>query len=403
VETSAAINSSRMDVTLEATADITLQIADSDASGGSGVNGAQVLRVTVATDDEINVDLDLMRIAVQLLDDTVFVDDTATHSTGATVGLGVMAAATPTDTAVAANDIGMLAMSLDRRLLVDADITASVALDVSAATVTVTATNLDVQIGGSDTVTVTATNLDVQSGGADLATEATLGTIDTDTGNIVTAVQIIDNPVQVLGTDTYLEATDSANIVGVVRNDALATLASLDNEIAPIQVNASGAVYVGLATVGSAAQAISLNTGTRDAGTIRVSIATDDVVPVTLEATADITIQIADSDASGGSGVNGAQVLRVTVATDDEINDDLDLIRIATQLIDDAISGTEMQVDVVAALPTGANTIGEVTIGTATTAGTDLAKAEDAAHTTADVGVMVLGVRQSAQADFGGG
>src|SRR3990167_6119297 len=38
--------------------------------------------------------------------------------------------------------------------------------------VTVTATNLDVQIGGSDTVTVTATNLDVQSGGADLATEA---------------------------------------------------------------------------------------------------------------------------------------------------------------------------------------------------------------------------------------
>jgi hypothetical protein len=34
-------------------------------------------------------------------------------------------------------------------------------------TATVTATNLDVQIGGSDTVTVTATNLDVQIGGSD--------------------------------------------------------------------------------------------------------------------------------------------------------------------------------------------------------------------------------------------
>ena len=77
VETSAAINASRMDVTLEATADITLQIADSDASGGSGVNGAQVLRVTIATDDEINDDLDSIRIATQLIDNPVFVDDAA--------------------------------------------------------------------------------------------------------------------------------------------------------------------------------------------------------------------------------------------------------------------------------------------------------------------------------------
>lgn len=42
---------------------------------------------------------------------------------------------------------------------------------------TVTATNLDVQIGGSDTVTVTATNLDVQSGGADLVTSSNFTTV----------------------------------------------------------------------------------------------------------------------------------------------------------------------------------------------------------------------------------
>jgi len=47
----------------------------------------------------------------------------------------------------------------------------------------------------SGTVTVTATNLDVQSGGADLATQATLATIDTDTGAISTSVALIDNPI----------------------------------------------------------------------------------------------------------------------------------------------------------------------------------------------------------------
>ena len=63
-------------------------------------------------------------------------------------------------------------------------------------------------------------------------------------GAALTALQLIDNPVQVLGTDTYLEATDSAFLIGVVRNDTLAALASVDNEIAPLQVNALGALYI---------------------------------------------------------------------------------------------------------------------------------------------------------------
>lgn len=71
-----------------------------------------------------------------------------------------------------------------------------------------------------------------------------------------------------------------------------------------------------------------------------------------------------------------------------------------------AVAGTEMQVDVVAALPAGTNAIGKlaansgVDIGdvdiTSVTPGTlaaNLGKAEDAAHTTGDVGVMMLGVR----------
>ena len=58
--------------------------------------------------------------SLQLIDDVVYTDDTSTHSTGSTKGVGIMATATPTDTSVNANDIGMVAMTTDRRLLVDA-------------------------------------------------------------------------------------------------------------------------------------------------------------------------------------------------------------------------------------------------------------------------------------------
>ncbi len=68
----------------------------------------------------------------------------------------------------------------------------------------------------------------------------------------------------------------------------------------------------------------------------------------------------------------------------------------ALQLLDDAISGAEMQVDVVAALPSGSNTIGEVTIGTATSAATDLGSAIDSVAGAADVGVASLVVRDDA-------
>ncbi len=62
-------------------------------------------------------------------------------------------------------------------------------------------------------------------------------------GAALTALQLIDNPVAVLGTATYTETSTSGMIAGAVRNDALATLAGTDNEIAPLQVNASGALY----------------------------------------------------------------------------------------------------------------------------------------------------------------
>jgi hypothetical protein len=61
-------------------------------------------------------------------------------------------------------------------------------------------------------------------------------------------------------------------------------------------------------------------------------------------------------DVSAGAGAVGTGVQRVTLASDDPAV-------AALQILDNAISGSEMQVDVVAALPAGSNLIGSVDLG----------------------------------------
>tara|TARA_Y100000310_G_scaffold7748_1_gene8454 strand:- start:30 stop:1433 length:1404 start_codon:yes stop_codon:yes gene_type:complete len=59
-------------------------------------------------------------------------------------------------------------------------------------------------------------------------------------------IQLVDgsgDPV-ILGTTTYSETSTEGVVIGAVRNDTLAALAGTENEIAPLQVNADGALYV---------------------------------------------------------------------------------------------------------------------------------------------------------------
>ena len=68
-----------------------------------------------------------------------------------------------------------------------------------------------------------------------------------------------------------------------------------------------------------------------------------------------------------------------------------------------AVSGTEMQVDVLT-IAAGNNNIGDVDVASVVpgTGATNLGKAEDAAHASGDVGVMALSVRQDTAAALGG-
>lgn len=114
------------------------------------------------------------------------------------------------------------------------------------------------------------------------------------------------------------------------------------------------------------------------------------------------------------------------------IDSDTDAIKTAVEIIDNAIAGNEMQVDVVASLPAGSNIIGSVlSISQALPSGTNaigklaansgvdigdvdvtsiipgigntnLGKAEDAPHATGSTGVMPLAVRNDALATLTG-
>lgn len=97
--------------------------------------------------------------ALQLIDDPIATDDTTTHSTGTTKVMGIGAVATPTDASVNANDIGMPAMTTDRKL----HVAVMDALPAGTAAIGKLAANSGVDIGDVDVTSVIpgtgATNL----------------------------------------------------------------------------------------------------------------------------------------------------------------------------------------------------------------------------------------------------
>lgn len=325
--------------------------------------------------------------------------------------------------------------------------------------------------------------------------EDALNTIVTNAGTFVvqedgaalTALQLIDDTVATLGTTTYTETTTKGLVMGAVRNDVLAALADTDNEIAPLQVAAEGALWTmdapnlvdsgnsttstlaGSATFTGASmeilqyaaitvqifadqdgaalgmrfefsvdgtnwdishrhdykastgrtfqftahakffRVVFINGSTiqaafrlqtilhrsitnttihrldeelapdRSATVVKASImaqaaGSGDFVPVDATASGNLKISLEEiSDGLDiGAGNAGSETQRVSISTDD-VN--LASINTDATTIAGAVSGSEMQVDVVAALPAGSNLIGDVGLsGARTSGGTTLYK-----------------------------
>lgn len=188
-------------IQVDASGDLKVVLTAGTAEIGKLAAGvAEIGNVKNAGTFVVQVDGDALT-ALQLIDDTVVVLGTATYTETSTKGnvIGVvrndaLAALAGTD-----NEIAPLQVNASGALYVQE----GAAMDVSAAT-------LDTTISG----------------------------------DALTALQLIDDTVAVLGTATYTETTTAGNVMGVVRNDTLAALAGTDNEIAPLQVNATGALYV---------------------------------------------------------------------------------------------------------------------------------------------------------------
>ena len=190
-------------------------------------------------------------------------------------------------------------------------------------------------------------------------------------GDALTALELIDD--LVLTEDAVHGSGDKGVMALVVRNDSLAALAGADGDYAPLQVNASGALYVavsGSVTVGSHA--------VTNAGTFAVQVDGDALTALQL---IDDAIHAEDDAHSGGD--KGALVLAVRNDTPGALaGADGDYIPLTTDstgrlYVLAAQTGTwnvgtvTAVTAITSALPAGDNNIGNVDVASALPAGTN--------------------------------
>lgn len=107
------------------------------------------------------------------------------------------------------------------------------------------------------------------------------------------------------------------------------------------------------------------------------------------DAAGELQVDVLTSALPSGAATSAKQDTQITAEQ---------AIQTAVEIIDNAISGSEMQVDVVAALPAGTNNIGDVDVLSIVpgTGATNLGKAIDTATGATDTGVLALATRDDA-------
>ncbi len=290
---------------------------------------------------------------------------------------------------------------------------------------------LDNTVSGSE-LQVDIVSSALPSGGA---TESTLSAAEAHLGNIETAVQLLDNIVS--GSEAQVDVVSSALPSGAATETTLAaaeahlgnievSLGQLDNAVSgnELQVDVvSSALPTGAATQTTLASILAKNTENE---ALLTSIKTAVEILDNTVSGSELQVDVVSAPTTTVTGTVTANLSSTDNAVLDDIAQKLGDVETAVQLLDNAVSGNELQVDVVASLPAGDNNIGNVdivssalptgaatqttlaaaevhlgNIETSVQALDDIVKAEDTAHSSGDKGVMLLGVRQSSQADFG--
>ena len=242
--------------------------------------------------------------------------------------------------------------------------------------------------------------------------------------------------------DAAHTSADTGNFILGVRNDTLAALGGTDGDYVPFQMNSDGALYVevsalpaststievvGDAAENAAAAGNPVLIGGRYDSSGR-TLGDGDVGAIALDA--DGAVHIAD----GGNTITVDGTVTANLSSTDNtvldniltknteidavldtIDADTGAIKTAVEIIDNAISGSEMQVDIVASLPAGTAAIGKLAANTGVDIGdvdvtsvvpgvaaTNLGKAIQSAQGSTDTGVAALAVRNDALADLSG-
>lgn len=143
--------------------------------------------------------------SLQLIDDIVYTDDTSTHATGTSKGALLMAAATPTDGSVDANDIGAVAMTTDRKL------------HVSVRDALPAGTNAIGKLSSNDGVDIGDVTINNASGGSAVNIQDGGNSITVDSGaaslaiSVNTSANAVNNPI-------FTKLTDGTNALGTSSN-----------------------------------------------------------------------------------------------------------------------------------------------------------------------------------------
>ena len=343
-----------------------------ETAGGLVVNLGANNDVTVtgtvdlgATDNGV---LDAIAASLALLDNAI--------ATGNELQVDVVAALPAGD-----NNIGNVDAIQSGTWTVDLGATDNAVLDAIAASVAAIDTDATTIIGHVDGI------------------EGLLTTIDTDTGNIATSLATLDNIV--LAEDAAHQTGDPGVQVLAVRQSSQSDFGA-DGDYVPLSIDDDGGLRVSIvAGAGSggtaAADDADFTAGTTqgtpsmgvyessptsvtdgDLGVVGITqtralrteventVTVSGTVTANLSATDNGVLDNIDADLTTIIGhVDGIEGLLTT------IDSDTGGILTAVQLIDNAISGNEMQVDVVGALPAGTNNIGDVDIASALPAGTN--------------------------------
>ena len=200
-------------------------------AGNNNIGDVDVLSSALPTGAATSAKQDTQITALELIDDAVFVDDADwTDNTSKHINVGGVYQSVPHT--VTDGDVTPFLTDANGRQIVAAIQSGTwdeVGINDSGNSITVDGT---VAVTGVSTV-------------AEQQTQTThLATIAGDTTDIETAVELIDDTVATLGTTTYTETTSKGLVIGAVRRDANTSLVDTTNEVAPLQVNATGELKV---------------------------------------------------------------------------------------------------------------------------------------------------------------